>query len=367
VSAMPSAGEPIGQPPPRAPFTITESNRRIGLPADDEPGLYYAFEGEFVGPPTLGEWLQRLDDARFEREWRQYSNDERIPQGLQRELVARFRSSTRYVDETIKRLEREDRSQKGASLEDGAAQALIHAATEDAVALAFAMRHRDDLRFNHRRKRWHAWDGTRWRDESTELAFEFARRIARESNKSTASKAAFARGVEAFARADRVFALVGDEFDCDPMLLNTPAGTIDLRTRDMHEHRREDLLTKCTTVGPVNGPRSVFDRFIAEITCGDASLADYLQRGLGSCLSGAQTDHWLMFWYGLGRNGKNTLGELVMGVMGDYARKIPAQTLMHDARGERHPTEIANLVGVRLAFSSESATGTHSTSRESRS
>ncbi|MCZ7565161.1 MAG: phage/plasmid primase, P4 family [Burkholderiales bacterium] len=74
---------------------------------------------------------------------------------------------------------------------------------------------------------------------------------------------------------------------------------------------------------------------------------------MGSCLSGAPSDHWLMFWYGQGRNGKNTMGELVMEILADYARKVPAQTLMHDARGERHPTEIANLVGLRLAFSSE--------------
>ncbi len=242
------------------------------------------------------------------------------------------------------------------TLVQGAVQALAHAATEDAVALAFAIRYKDGLRFNHRRKLWHVWDGTRWRQESTELAFEFARRIAREVNpkgKATMSKAGFARGVEAFARADRVFALAGDEFDRDPMLLNTPVGTVDLRTGEMRAHRREHLLTRCTAVAPVKRPRPVFERFIADITCGDAALADYLQRALGACLSGALTDHWILFWYGKGRNGKNTLGELIMHVLADYARKIPAATLMHDPRGERHPTEIANLLGARLAFSSE--------------
>jgi hypothetical protein len=61
-----------------------------------------------------------------------------------------------------------------------------------------------------------------------------------------------------------------------------------------------------------------------EITRGDSALVDYLQRALGACLSGAPNDHWLMFWYGAGSNGKNTLGQLVMAVMGDYAKKILA-------------------------------------------
>ena len=238
--------------------------------------------------------------------------------------------------------------------------ALTASPTEDNVALAFALANRGRLRFNHRRKRWHEWDGTRWREETTELALEFARRLARRANpdgKSGPARSSFMRGVETLARGDRVFALRGDELDRDSYLLNTPAGTIDLRSGEMGAHRREDLITMSTTVAPARSERPVFTQFLDEITCGDAALAEYLQRALGACLSGAPEDHWLLFWYGLGRNGKNTLGELVMRVMGDYAKKIPAQTLMRDYHGNRHPTEIANLAGVRLAFSSEVSEG----------
>lgn len=47
-----------------------------------------------------------------------------------------------------------------------------------------------------------------------------------------------------------------------------------------------------------------------------------------------------------------------MFVMGDYARKIPAATLMAKSRDE-HPTELASLKGVRLATSSEVSDGDH--------
>jgi putative DNA primase/helicase len=46
-------------------------------------------------------------------------------------------------------------------------------------------------------------------------------------------------------------------------------------------------------------------------------------------------------------------------LLGDYAKKIAVQTLMTDAHGSRHPTEIANLRGLRLAVSSEIGEGEH--------
>lgn len=66
----------------------------------------------------------------------------------------------------------------------------------------------------------------------------------------------------------------------------------------------------------------------------------------------------MLFWIGQGRNGKNTLGDLVQDAMGDYARKVPTSTLMAKMH-EGHPTEIANLQGIRLALSSEINDGEH--------
>jgi putative DNA primase/helicase len=66
----------------------------------------------------------------------------------------------------------------------------------------------------------------------------------------------------------------------------------------------------------------------------------------------------MLFWIGDGRNGKNTLGDLVLDALGDYARKVPASTLMAKQH-EGHPTEIANLKVIRLAMSSEINDGEH--------
>jgi putative DNA primase/helicase len=44
--------------------------------------------------------------------------------------------------------------------------------------------------------------------------------------------------------------------------------------------------------------------------------------------------------------------------MGDYALKVPSSVLMMQ-RGERHPTEVAQLCGVRLAVANEVSEGEH--------
>jgi putative DNA primase/helicase len=234
--------------------------------------------------------------------------------------------------------------------------------TEDAIASTFATRHKGEFLFDFSRGKWLTWDGARWRVDTTALAYEYARRVTatlNRENRARWARAAVYAAVERIARSDRAFARTGAEFDRDSLLLNTPAGTVDLRDGAMRAHRPADLITMVTSVAPVAGPRPIFDRFMADIACGDHGLVDYLQRALGACLSGAVSDHWLMFWYGFGRNGKNTLGDLMLDILADYARKIPAQTLMTDPRGGRHPTEIANLRGLRLAVSSEVGEGEH--------
>jgi len=244
---------------------------------------------------------------------------------------------------------------------DCIADALLQNPTQDNVALVFSRKFKGQLLYAHAYACWLEWDGSRWIREGTDKAFDYARHLARRLNregKTGPSSAAFCKGVEQFSRADRAFAVLGSEFDTNNYLLNTPAGTYDLSTNTLRPHDPNDRITKSTSVAPsaIGGER--FKRFLKEITGDDESLAYFLQVSLGACLSGAVESHWMLFWTGTGRNGKNTLGDLVMEILGDYAKKIPSSTLMAKSY-EAHPTEIANLQGARLAVSSEVADGDH--------
>jgi putative DNA primase/helicase len=244
---------------------------------------------------------------------------------------------------------------------DDVSTALLHQPNQDNVAMIFRRNLAGKLVFAHGLGKWLEWDGMRWKSEDLGKAFNFARDIARAINtngKSHIASANFAKGVETFARADPAFAVTGKEFDTSNYLLNTPAGTFDLLNNVLRPHDPGDKITLVTSVGPVANGGERFLQFMQEVTGGDDELIEFHQVSLGATLSGAVESHWLLFWTGNGRNGKNTLGDLVMYILNDYARKIPSSTLMSKTH-EGHPTEIATFRGIRLATASEVSEGDH--------
>lgn len=239
---------------------------------------------------------------------------------------------------------------------------LYHKPTEDSVALLFEKHHAQKLRHCKTWGTWLTWDGSRWHPENTNLAFDYCRELARIINPEEAkspAKASFARGVEAFAAASRTFATTSSQWDNNTDLLSTPGGTIDLPNGIVRPASQLDYITKVCRVAPSDKPRPIFDAFMRSITLNDEALISYHQRALGSILSGAMTDHWILFWIGEGRNGKNTLGDLICWILGDYAKVIPTETLMSNSKGSSHPTDLASLRGVRLAVSSEVPEGSY--------
>lgn len=236
------------------------------------------------------------------------------------------------------------------------------ALTERNMATAFEQLYGQQFRYCKAWGRWMHWTERQWAIESTDLPFDAMVRLIHSFNpemRAQPAKASFAGGAEKIAKASRGFATEPKEWDRNPSLLNEPSGTIDLEAGDIHPHVKTDYITKCTQVSQNDGPHPIFDLFLQDITLNDEALVNYHQRALGACLSGAIQDNFLLFWYGTGQNGKNTFGDLVAWILGDYAKVIPSETLMVDRSGSRHPTDLANLRGIRLAVSSEVEEGSY--------
>jgi putative DNA primase/helicase len=243
----------------------------------------------------------------------------------------------------------------------GEVVSLSHNPTQDNLALVCRNLYRGEILYAHQHGKWYENVVSHWVEDRTNKVFNMVREVIRRGNregKSNMASANFCRGTELFCRADPAFAIDGSEFDRDHYLLNTPAGTVDLRTGEMRQHSPYDLLIKITAVAPTTEGGGRFLLFLSEITDGDGELVRFLKVSLGACLSGAVESHWLLFWTGSGRNGKNTLGDAVMFAMGNYALQIATSTLM-DAKHEAHPTELAQLQGVRLAIASEVTQGSY--------
>jgi putative DNA primase/helicase len=164
------------------------------------------------------------------------------------------------------------------------------------------------------------------------------------------------RNMIAMAKSD--LAIGPDELDTDPWLFNVENGTIDLRTGELREYRREDFITKLAPVTfDPEADCQLWRGFLERIFFGNQELTGYMQRLVGYCLTGVTEEHVLPFLYGTGANGKSTFCETIMKLMGpDYAMKA-AYDLLMAKRGESHPTDRADLFGKRFVACVETEEG----------
>ena len=235
--------------------------------------------------------------------------------------------------------------------------------TDEGLALRFTDQHADTLRYVAGWGRWMEWTGTVWKTDGTLHVFDLSRAVCRlastECNEgrvaAAVASAKTVAAVERLTKADRHHAATVEQWDADPWLLNTPGGTVDLRTGKMRRHRPEDYLTKATAVAP-GGDCPLWLGFLNRITAMDLELQAYLQRMAGYALTGSIREHALFFGYGTGANGKGVTINTVSGIMGDYAAIATMETFTA-SQSDRHPTDLAMLRGARLVTAQETEEG----------
>lgn len=240
--------------------------------------------------------------------------------------------------------------------------------TDEALALEFSDRYKDDLRYVSHWGKWQKWDGMRWIEEKTLETADRARGICRDASAraacdrsvpaNIARRCADARtssAVERLARADRRHAATVDQWDIDPWMLNTPAGVIDLRGGNMQSHQPHQYVTKITAAAP-GGDCPIWQNFLSRAMGGDAELVGFMRRMAGYFLTGCTKEHALFFCYGTGGNGKSVFINTISGILAEYAATSPMETFTASA-SERHPTDLAGLRGARLVTAQETEEG----------
>lgn len=157
----------------------------------------------------------------------------------------------------------------------------------------------------------------------------------------------------ALKQAESMLVIDGAIFDSNPWLLNTPNGTVDLKTGEIREHRAEDYCTKMCTVSPTfgNQDKSAWKNFLDQITGNDASLEKYLQLCAGMSLIGKVFSENLLILYGEGGNGKSTYLNTLSKILGDYSGRIGSE--LFEKGPYKRPFGTAELQGKRLAVVNE--------------
>ncbi|WKB50880.1 phage/plasmid primase, P4 family [Eleftheria terrae] len=246
------------------------------------------------------------------------------------------------------------------------AQEVLHGvewATEDGLATAFTRRYAEDWRYCAAWSKWFVWTGTRWNTDEVQYVLHLSRGIGHCASTLAdtprlrgrlASAATFA-AVEKIARSDPQHASRASDWDNDVWALNTPGGVVQLRDGSIRPHSRNSWMTKITTARP-EGDCPTWLSFLEAVTDGNADLQAYLARMVGYCLTGSTQEQALFFLYGTGANGKSVFMNVLTTILGDYAASAPMDTFM-EARGDRHPTELAGLRGARFVASIETEQG----------
>lgn len=223
----------------------------------------------------------------------------------------------------------------------------------------FAQQCGDQYRFNVDTGTWFEWTGNRWQNDSLlraerkVITIVDAMRALDPENRRPLGKIAFAMNALRGSQSHPNFTVQQDSFDSDPLLLGTPDGYVDLKTGQAHKPDPAKMISRNTTVSPaddVDAP--IWLDFIDFATSGDKTVAGYLQKFLGYCLSGLVNEEIMTFIYGPGGNGKGVMLGAVGRILGDYYLSTPSSTFM-DTKHQEHATELARLNGPRLVSASE--------------
>src|SRR5215472_9398744 len=155
--------------------------------------------------------------------------------------------------------------------------------SEEALALEYAKEHAPHLRYVAEWGKWMIWDNSCWKQDNTLRSLDLARQLCRKAaahanedaeklaNRTTSSNVAF------LARADRRLAATTDQWDAKPLLLNTPNGTVDLRTGNLRPCEPADYLTQVTACAPAAVDCVRWHAFLDRITGNNKELQSYLQ------------------------------------------------------------------------------------------
>jgi hypothetical protein len=196
-------------------------------------------------------------------------------------------------------------------------------------------------------KQWFVWDGQRWKPDDgggmTLLAKQTALSLyalaAQETDehrrKALARWAAESeterrlKSTVSLAQSEPGMAIDADRLDSDPLVLNVLNGTLDLRTGELRPARREDFITKMAPV--TYTPDAVcpeYERMLNRLFEHVPSVRQYLQRIFGYALTGLTIEQCFFLFHGKGSNGKSTLLNTVLSLLGEYGDASRPETFL---------------------------------------
>lgn len=370
----------------------------VAPPSLHESGRRYEWEGsahpEDTPRENLPPWLSGLVTDRAAEVKRAAPVGETIKDGERNATLISLAGSMRYrgfsEDAIYKALQIENQGKCKPPLPDHEVEGIAKSAgkytpkrvkgkegllgTELENAERLVSLHGADLRYCHPWGSWLVWDGRRWKRDATaearRRAVDTVRHIygeaeAADTEKERKALSGWARRSESdrqikammnLTTAGAEIVVLPEQLDTDPWLLNCLNGTIDLRTGELREHKRENLITKVAPVeyipmlGKMEG--KPWDDFL-ERMIPDPEVRAFLQRAVGYTLTGNTGEEVLFLIHGPAAAGKSTFAEAIKGALGDYSATADFETFLRRRYAGGPRNDIARLEGARYVASIE--------------
>jgi putative DNA primase/helicase len=256
---------------------------------------------------------------------------------------------------------------------------------EDGDALLFAHLFKDRCIYDYTNRSWYLWQGHFWQEDRCKRvprlvceyvahAYENAaqRVLEPETRKDLYGRAWSLRTVSrikhVLALAESIMPISAGRWDTNDWLLGTQEGVLDLRNGELRAGRPDDYIRRVvrTTWRGLDEAAPRFEQFWHDLfadRCEQArdELIAFMQRVLGYGITGRVSEHIFLLFYGEeGRNGKDTLMQVLADVLGETVGVVNNDVLIASGRGASPGSansSLCQLQGRRVAWASETNQG----------
>ena len=336
---------------------LIASLRTKGLDDDAIKAAVRVENEKRCNPPLKEKELEKAVFPALKRDWQ-------VNSPYYNNFNAMNENDNKYVNEVLKKLNELNAVERFPMNDRGSA---------DLFATVFM----DVSRYNPTKKDWMYYDGTRWvADQEGMRAKRNAKMLAdvlvrysatvflpddkRQSYiKYTAGMMNYrSRNVMVTDAKDLNF-FENMELDKDDFLLNCKNCVLDLSGDQPKalEHSADLLLSKlCNANYNPAATCTLWEKTVNEIMQGDTEKIKYLQKMSGRLLTGDTSEEEFYIFFGATtRNGKSTITELLLYLLGDYATTISPESLAIKANKDSRTAspDIAKLAGTRFVVASE--------------
>jgi putative DNA primase/helicase len=165
------------------------------------------------------------------------------------------------------------------------------------------------------------------------------------------------KDVREIARDLPPIASIGDEWDTNPFLRGVPNGVVDLRTGILRDGQPSDCITMQTAVAyDATAVCPLWQATVADIFKDDPEILPYVHRAFGYSITGDMREEVFFILTGTGRNGKGTVVNTIVKVLGDYADGLKfasLETKYSSDGGTGATPDMAKLNRKRFVVASE--------------